>query len=163
MKEDLMAEHDGTLDLLSDPVALELLQSRIPARLAYTWYDGTPRVVPIWFHWNGDEIVVAGPPDAPKVAAIAANPAVALTIDGDSWPYKALLLRGTARVETVDGVAPEYAAAAERYFGPEQGKQWVGMVASMFDSTARVVIRPEHVTLLDFETRFPSKIASRMG
>jgi hypothetical protein len=39
MKEDLMAEHDGTLDLLSDPVALELLQSRIPARLAYTWHD----------------------------------------------------------------------------------------------------------------------------
>jgi nitroimidazol reductase NimA-like FMN-containing flavoprotein (pyridoxamine 5'-phosphate oxidase superfamily) len=158
-----MADHSGNVDLLSDPVAQELLQSRIPARLAYIWHDGTPRVVPIWFHWNGESIVVGGPPDAPKVDAIAANPAVALTIDGDSWPYKVLLVRGTARVEPVDGVSPEYAAAAERYFGPEGGQQWVEMIGSMFDSMARVVIRPEHVTILDFETRFPSKVASRMG
>jgi hypothetical protein len=158
-----MSEHDGNLDLLADPVAQELLRSRIPARLAYTWHDGTPRVVPIWFHWNGAEIVVAGPPDAPKVDAIVANPAVALTIDGNDWPYKVLLLRGTARVEMIEGVAPEYVAAAERYFGSEQGKQWVGMVASMLDSTARVTIRPEHVTIIDFEKRFPSKVASRMG
>jgi hypothetical protein len=158
-----MPEHRGGLELLADPLAQELLQSRIPARLAYTWHDGTPRVVPIWFHWNGEEIVVAGPPDAPKVAAIEAQPQVALTIDGDTWPYKVLLLRGIARVDTVEGVAPEYAAAAERYFGQEQGKQWIGMVGSMVDSTARVTIRPNHVTILDFETRFPSKIASRMG
>jgi nitroimidazol reductase NimA-like FMN-containing flavoprotein (pyridoxamine 5'-phosphate oxidase superfamily) len=158
-----MSDHDGNLDLLADPVAQELLQSRIPARLAYTWHDGTPRVVPIWFHWNGEDIVVAGPSDAPKIDAIAANPAVALTIDGNDWPYKVLLLRGTARVEAVEGVAVEYAAAAERYFGSDQGKQWVEMVGSMFDSMARVVIRPEHVTILDFETRFPSRVAARMG
>ena len=33
--------------ILSDPVAQDLLTSRIPARLAYCWKDGTPRVVPI--------------------------------------------------------------------------------------------------------------------
>ena len=158
-----MSEHRSGSDLLADPVAQELLQSRIPARLAYTWHDGTPRVVPIWFHWNGEEIVVAGPPDAPKVAAIEAQPQVALTIDGDTWPYKALILRGTARVDMADGLPPEYAAAAERYFGPEQGQQWVGMVGPMFGTSARITIRPDHVTILDFETRFPSKIASRMG
>lgn len=158
-----MSEHHGGPELLADPLAQELLHSPTLARLAYTWHDGTPRVVPIWFHWNGEEIVVAGPPDAPKVAAIEAQPQVALTIDGDTWPYKALLLRGTARVDTAEGVASEYAAAAERYFGPEQGQQWVGMVGSMFDTTARITIQPDHVTILDFETRFPSKIASRMG
>ena len=49
---------------------LELLRSTIPARLAYTWPDGTPRVVPIWFHWTGEEVIVASPADAPKVPAI---------------------------------------------------------------------------------------------
>ena len=34
-----------------------LLTSKIPARLAYTWTDGTPRVVPIWFHWNGTQMI----------------------------------------------------------------------------------------------------------
>jgi hypothetical protein len=37
----------GDLGLLNEPVAQRLLQSRIPARLAYVWADGTPRVVPI--------------------------------------------------------------------------------------------------------------------
>jgi hypothetical protein len=40
----------GSLELLDDPVAEKLLRSAIPARLAYTWMDGTPRVVPVWFH-----------------------------------------------------------------------------------------------------------------
>jgi hypothetical protein len=36
----------GDVSCLADPIAQELLTSRIPARLAYTWSDGTPRVVP---------------------------------------------------------------------------------------------------------------------
>ena len=57
-----MTTQQGSLDLLNDPVAQQLLQSTIPARLAYTWTDGTPRVVPIWFHWNGSEVVLGSPP-----------------------------------------------------------------------------------------------------
>jgi len=45
-----MAMHQGDLALLEDPVAKRLLESPVPARLAYTWTDGTPRVVPIEFH-----------------------------------------------------------------------------------------------------------------
>ena len=54
----------GDPKLLEDPVAKELLKSTIPARLAYNWTDGTPRVVPIWFHWDGKEIVMGSPPRA---------------------------------------------------------------------------------------------------
>jgi len=52
-----MTTQQGDLALLQDPIALELLASRQPARLAYTWTDRTPRVVPIWFTWTGDELV----------------------------------------------------------------------------------------------------------
>ena len=48
----------GSLELLNDPVAKALLESANPARLAYTWMDGSPRVVPIWFHWTGDQLVL---------------------------------------------------------------------------------------------------------
>ena len=153
----------GDLSLLEDPIAQELLRSTIPARLAYTWHDGTPRVVPIWFHWTGEEIVMAGPPDAAKVAAISAHPQVALTIDGNDWPHKGLLLRGTARTEIVDGMAPEYAAAARRYFGEEQGAAWSGQVGQLMESMARIAVRPTWVGLLDFQTRFPAALAKRMG
>jgi hypothetical protein len=65
---------------LQHPVAQELLSSKIPARLAYVARDGTPRVVPIWFHWNGKEIVLGTPPKAPKVQSLKERPKVALTI-----------------------------------------------------------------------------------
>ncbi len=104
----------GDLRLLDDPVAVAALNSTIPARLAYTWHDGTPRVVPMSFHWTGKEIVMGTPADAPKVAAIRDRPRVALTIDGDDFLSKMLLVRGVARCEEVPGMAPEYRAAARR-------------------------------------------------
>ena len=120
-----MPTTQGSIALLDDPVAKELLRSASPARLAYVWRDGSPRVVPIRFHWNGREIVLGTPVKAPKVRAVSTGSKVALSIDGNTLPYKALQIRGTAKVETVTGLVPEYALAAERYFGAEQGREWV--------------------------------------
>jgi hypothetical protein len=150
----------GSLELLQDPVSKELLQSKIPARLAYIWTDGTPRVVPIWFHWDGKEFVLGTPPKAPKLKALARNAKVALTIDVNSFPHKVLLVRGTAYLETVNGIVPEYALAAERYFGREQGKAWVNQLRSTTPSMVRVAITPEWVGILDFQTRFPSALSA---
>jgi hypothetical protein len=158
-----MPTEQGDLSLLDDPVAQELLRSTNLARLAYNWRDGSPRVVPIWFHWDGGTIVLGSPPNAPKVNVLPDNAKVALTIDRDEWPYHALLIRGTAHVETVNGVTPEYAACAELYFGPKQGREWVKGVRQMSPQMARIRVRPEWVSVLDFETRFPSAIADAMS
>jgi hypothetical protein len=153
------ATQQGDLSLLQHPAAQELLKSKIPARLAYVWTDGTPRVVPIWFHWNGKEIVIGTPPKAPKLKALAKNPKVAITIDDNTFPHKVLLIRGTARLESVNGIVPEYAAAAERYFGPAMAKGWLDQLSKMGSSMVRIIITPEWVGLLDFQTRFPSALA----
>jgi len=150
----------GDLSLLQHPASQELLNSKIPARLAYVWTDGTPRVIPIWFHWNGREIVMATPPKAPKLKALARNPKISLTIDDNTFPHKVLLIRGTARLEPLEGIVPEYATAAERYFGAEQGQAWVKNLRTMISSMVRITITPEWVGLLDFQTRFPSALAS---
>lgn len=154
-----MAVKQGSLELLQNPASQELLQSKIPARLAYVWTDGTPRVIPIWFHWNGREFVMATPPKAPKLKALAKNPKVSFTIDDNTFPHKVLLVRGTARLKAMDGVVPEYAAAAERYFGPEQGKAWVKKLGTMIPGMVQITITPEWVGLLDFKTRFPSALS----
>jgi hypothetical protein len=149
----------GDLGLLQHPISQELLVSQIPARLAYVWSDGTPRVVPIWFHWNGKEVVMASPPKAPKLKALAKNPKVALTIDNNTFPHKVLLIRGSSRLQTLNEIVPEYIAAAERYFGPEQGPAWVNQLRGMVSSMVRITVTPEWVGLLDFQTRFPSALA----
>ncbi len=145
---------------MQHPASQELLKSNIPARLAYVWTDGTPRVIPIWFHWDGREVVMATPPRAPKLKALAKNPKVSITIDDNTFPHKVLLIRGTARLETVNDVVPEYALAAERYFGPEQGQAWVNNLRSMINTMVRIRVTPEWVGLLDFQTRFPSALSS---
>ena len=155
-----MAAKQGDLELLQDPVAQELLRSTIPARLAYTAIDGTPRVVPIWFHWNGREFVMGTPPKAPKLKALAKNPKVALTIDDNTFPHKVLLVRGTARLDPVDGIVPEYAQAAERYFGPEQGRAWMQQLRTTMPGMIKITITPEWVGVLDFKTRFPSALSA---
>jgi Pyridoxamine 5'-phosphate oxidase len=149
----------GDVSLLQHPASQELLHSKIPARLAYVWPDGTPRVIPIWFHWNGHDIVMASPPKAPKLRALAKNPKVALTIDDNTFPHKVLLIRGTVRLEPVEGIVPEYEACAARYFDPELAKGWLGQLRTMVSSMVRITITPEWVGLLDFETRFPSALA----
>lgn len=153
-----MPVKQGDVSLLQHPASQHLLQSNVPARLAYVWMDGTPRVVPIWFHWNEREFVLGTPPKAPKLKALARNPKVALSIDDNSFPYKALSVRGTAKMELLKGVAPEYATAAERYFGKAQGKAWVEQMRAMAPEMVRITITPEWVCLLDFQTRFPSAL-----
>ena len=155
-----MTVKQGDLSLLQHPASQELLHSKIPARLAYVWTDGTPRVVPIWFHWNGREIVMGTPPKAPKLKALARNPKVSLTIDDNDFPHKVLLIRGTARLETVDGIVPEYAAAAERYFEPAVREAWMAQLRTRVSTMVRIAITPEWVGLLDFQTRFPSAISA---
>jgi hypothetical protein len=147
----------GDLALLNDPVAQELLHSTIPARLAYVWRDGTPRVVPIWFHWNGVEIVLGTPLQALKVQALVHHPKVALSIDSETRPYKILQIRGTAQVETVQGMVPEYAVAAQRYLGaePERLAHYLEQIRTRFPRKARIVIRPEWVGVIDFKTHLP--------
>lgn len=156
----MLAVKQGDLSLLQHPAAQELLHSKIPARLAYVWTDGTPRVIPIWFYWNGSQIVMATPPKAPKLKALGKNPKVSLTIDDNTFPHKVLLIRGTARLEAVDGIVPEYAAAAERYFDPALAQGWLKQLRSTISSMVRITISPEWVGLLDFQTRFPSALAS---
>src|ERR1700730_4509848 len=101
-----MPVKQGELQLLQHPASKELLESKIPARLAYVWTDGTPRVIPIWFHWNGRAIVMASPPKAPKLKALAKNQKVTLTIDDNVFPHKVLIIRGSARLETLDRIVP---------------------------------------------------------
>lgn len=150
-----MPRTQGELSLLKDPTAQGLLHSAIPARLAYIWHDGTPRVVPIWFHWNGSALVLAAEPASPKVQALRNRPAVALTIDDTTPPYAVLLIRGEASVELVDGMVPEYGLCAERYFGVDIGRAWANEQRRKIDRMARITIQPQWVGLIDFKTRFP--------
>lgn len=157
-----MTTRQGDVSLLNDPVAQRMLQSRTPARFAYNWSDGAPRVAPTGFHWNGAEIVPGTPTDAPKMKALHDGDAVALTIDSDAMPYNVLLIRGLVRTDIVDGIAPEYAAMCTRVMGEAGAQGWLETMRQMCPEMARIFIKPTWVGILDFESRFPSALERAM-
>jgi nitroimidazol reductase NimA-like FMN-containing flavoprotein (pyridoxamine 5'-phosphate oxidase superfamily) len=145
-------------EVMNDPLSQELLQSAIPARMAYNGTDGLPRAIPIGFLWKDGRIVVCTSSNAYKVKALSANPKVALTIDTEA-PYRALLVRGTASVEIVDGVPPEYLKASRKAMTDEQQyRAFESEVRSLYERMARITIAPEWAKVLDFETRLPSAV-----
>ncbi len=145
----------GDLALLDHPVARELRNSAIPARLGYIAPDGTPRVTPFWFTWMGSEFVFGAAGTSPKVRALEANPSVAVTIDSEAPPYKVLLARGRAEIQIVEDAVKEYAESALRYFGPDKGAQFRDYASANMAGMARVTVKPEWVGLIDFQTRHP--------
>jgi hypothetical protein len=157
----------GDIRLLDSEIAQRLVASNIPARFAYVALDGTPRVMPTWFHWTGDELVMPTFISAPhvraparRIKALRANPTVAVTIDTEAFPPNVLLLRGRVTVAEVDGVVPEYAASARRYMGPEPAAEYLAFVGQPGTRMARIGLRPSWVGVLDFETRMPGGMAS---
>jgi hypothetical protein len=142
---------EPTAGELGHPGAQQLLASQALARLAYTGQDGFPRVIPIGFHWNGARIIVCTVPISPKVGALSARPHVALTIDTDEGTAsRALLVRGVATIEIVDGVPDEYLAAATKNMDGEQARQFEAQVRLLYRQMARITIEPRWARYYDF-------------
>ncbi|HEX7094271.1 MAG TPA: pyridoxamine 5'-phosphate oxidase family protein [Acidimicrobiales bacterium] len=144
---------------LSAAGAQELLAATSLAHLAYIAADGTPREVPVGFYWTGDEFVISTATTAPKVSALQARPDVALSIDGGATPEQARLLsvRGRASVEIVDGIVPEFLAAARKSMSAEAAAEFEKNCRAVYDQMARIAIAPQWARFYDFGAgRLPS-------
>ncbi len=152
-------DRNEVAEVLGKPISQELMGSSIPARLAYTGVDGEPRVVPVSFWWNGAQLLVFTVPNAAKVRALQENPRVAITIDTqEQWPPRVLLIRGTARLEVVDGVPDEYVEASRKVTPGAVFADWEAGVRGLYDQMVRITIEPDWAKLLDFETTLPKAV-----
>lgn len=151
-------EQHRIIEILDRPKSREMLARDI-VRLGYVALDGTPRTVPIAFSWNGSQIVMCTPRNAPKLTALRRNPAVALTMDTEVHPPIILLVRGTAVLDDVDGIPEEFLAMNGTYaMTPEQRTAWEAEVRSLYDGMVRIVVTPTWAKLIDFETTLPSAV-----
>ena len=161
-------ERQEIADELSTTGAQELLDSTSAAHLAYTAKDGTPRVIPVGYFWTGDEFVISCATTSPKVAALSARPDAALSIDGGNTPgqARALSIRGQATIEIIDGVVPEYLAAARKAMGAEAAAEFELQVRRMYHQMARIAIAPRWARYYDFGAgrmpRFLQELAQRI-
>ena len=144
----------GDVGLLRTAVAQRLLAAPLTARLAYTGADGTPRLIPINYHWTGEELVMGAFDDSYKIKDLRAHPDVAVCIDTEDGAPNVLMLRGKVTLENVEGVVPEYAAAQRQRMG-EAAEGYLELVSGL--NMVRIALRPTWVGVVDFEERFPER------
>jgi PPOX class probable F420-dependent enzyme len=72
---------------------------------------GRPQSSPVWFHWNGDDLLVLSQPGAPKVANVVEHPLVALHLDGAQAGSTVVTIEAVAEVVSAEpGRLAAYAA-----------------------------------------------------
>jgi acetyl-CoA carboxylase alpha subunit len=75
-----------------------------------------------------------------------------MSIDSGDTPEtaRALPIRGSASVRIIDGVVPEYLAAARKTMDEDQARKFEHEVRQTYDQMARIAITPRWVRFYDF-------------
>lgn len=100
--------------------------------------DGRPHVVPIWFSWDGREILIASKPDAQKIRNLRANAKVMLAVGEAEDDFDVGLLEGHAELLDEPAAAVLPAAHLAKYRSQMAA---IGLSPAEFHATYSQVIR----------------------
>jgi len=120
--------------------------------------DGVPHLIPIWFSWDGDAILIASKPHAQKVRNIRENPVVMLAIGRPDEDFDVGLLEG--RAELLDMPSSELLPASHlaKY---RASMAAIGLTPEEFLATYTQVIRIVPTRYLPWHGRTQPKSARR--
>ena len=144
------------------PIARQLLRDEMVLHFSYTAPDGAPRVIPIGYLWDGAVFRMWTIPDSAKVSALRADDRVAITIDILGPPPRVLLVRGRAALEIVEGVPDGYLEASRRAIPQEAWEDFEAQVRAMYERMVAITVTPQWARLLDFETTAPEAVEKLM-
>ena len=145
-----------------DHVARAPLDARAAARIdrmlrseSVVWVstvspDGTPHLVPIWFSWDGETILIASKPSAKKVANLRANPSVMLALGEPEDDFDVGMIQGVAELAPEPAAAVLPASHLAKY-GPQMAA--IGLTPDEFLRTYSQVIRIRPTRFLPWHGR----------
>jgi PPOX class probable F420-dependent enzyme len=100
--------------------------------------DGGPHLVPIWFSWDGERIVIASKPGAQKVRNLRANPTVMLALGEAEDDFDVGLLEGRAELLESPAAAGLLTTHLDKYADRMAG---IGLGRDEFVATYSQLIR----------------------
>jgi nitroimidazol reductase NimA-like FMN-containing flavoprotein (pyridoxamine 5'-phosphate oxidase superfamily) len=145
-------------EVMAKPIAQQLVRDEPVLRMSYTARDGSPRVIPIGYLWDGVSFLLWSLPISAKVAALEADPRVAITIDVIGPPPRVPLARGRAELSIVEGVPDGYLQASHRGMPEQAWAAFDEQVRSLYEQVVAITVTPDWAKLLDFETTLPSAV-----
>ena len=97
------------------------------ADLATVRPDGSPHVAPVWFHYDGDKVMVIAETSAVKVGNIRHEPRVSVSIATHQEPYRYVIVNGTAVISS-EGIPELVRTMAVNYSGKVEGELYAERV-----------------------------------
>jgi len=129
-----------TLDL-SNPKhahAAERLRENIIIWLGTVRPDGRPHLVPVWFLWDGETILIFSKPDQ-KIRNLRQNPRVTLALDDTANGNDVIGLDGEATLLPAGEVSPTLPAYTAKYGALLQEMNWTPeFMASEYTEAIRI-------------------------
>ena len=77
--------------------------------------DGRPHLVPVWFLWEGETILLFSKPENQKIRNLRQNPAVSVSLDNSDHGDDATVLEGIAAVIDDPALTATLPAYASKY------------------------------------------------
>jgi PPOX class probable F420-dependent enzyme len=113
------AGYDASAAATAARVLLLLADERV-VWLSTVRPDGTPHIVPAWFLWDGEALVVCSKPEAAKIRNLLANPRLMVALGDPEDDFAVGLIEAEARVLPDAPVPDAFLAkyAAELAHGP---------------------------------------------
>ena len=106
--------------------------------LTTTGADGTPQPNPVWFLWNGENVLIFSEPNQAKLANVRRTPRVSLNFNSDTYGGNIAVITGSAAVDPAGPSAAERADYGAKY---DDGIKSIGLTLQTFLEKYSVPIR----------------------
>ena len=122
---------------------LDLLEKSFLGHCATIGPTGEPQVNPVWFLWNGTQIVLSIHPDGQKAKNLARDARISISVIDHDNPIHYLEVRGTASFDRqVDSQDPTVIAMVRKYTGNDS-------YPGMPDQHSLYLVEPLRTTRMD--------------
>ena len=98
----------------------DLLNKKAFAQLATIMPDGTPQVSPVWFEYDGKNIVINSAKGRVKDRNMRRDPRVGLDIQDPDNPYRHVSIRGRVVQITEDGADAHIDKLTKKYINQDR-------------------------------------------
>jgi PPOX class probable F420-dependent enzyme len=112
------------------------------AHLALITSKGEPHVTPMWFDYDGENVIFNTARGRLKDRILSKHPTIALAVSDPANPYRYIQIRGTVISESEEGGYDQICNLRLKYFGDRNYPKNPGEVRVTFK------VHPEHVTTM---------------
>jgi nitroimidazol reductase NimA-like FMN-containing flavoprotein (pyridoxamine 5'-phosphate oxidase superfamily) len=133
---------------LTEEEMASFLEETLFARLGTLNEDGTIHITPVYFRYDNGQIIIATQDISRKVKNIKHNNNVTVLVDVTPWPFKGVLIYGTAELDC-DDVIEKRVTIFERDRPHEEAQRYAQRLSNTWKCVI-VRVTPTHIVTFDY-------------